>query len=400
MAGIVDRSNEKEVESSPDGRYVRYDIKLGSGAYKDVFLCVDEESGKEMAWNTVDLRRLPSDERKRVQGETEILDKLKHPYIIKFYDVWTNKVKDQICFTTEIVTSGTLKQYTQRNRSGLKMKVMKRWCKQILDALNYLHSHNPPIIHRDLKCDNIFMNGGTAEIRIGDFGLSASRHKTTVNSVLGTPEFMAPELYEEAYNEMVDIYAFGMCVLEMATKEYPYQECQNPAQIWKKVTSGQKPEVIRRIQDPQLRAFLDLCLCPLKFRLSARDLLNHPFLAYSDSVNDDMKVMLIDDPGPESGGTNSAAPVSKAVQDTRAAILARAKEPEPSPPPSPKPKKKTGKVVGFADNPPDKTPTAATAAVRNEVMTPSSRVDPPLLYRGSPLFLTSTTWIKSFLPLM
>eukprot|EP00612_Vaucheria_litorea_P004671 CAMPEP_0171468940 /NCGR_PEP_ID=MMETSP0945-20130129/10949_1 /TAXON_ID=109269 /ORGANISM="Vaucheria litorea, Strain CCMP2940" /LENGTH=55 /DNA_ID=CAMNT_0011997911 /DNA_START=530 /DNA_END=693 /DNA_ORIENTATION=+ len=54
-------------------------------------------------------------------------------------------------------------------------------------------------------------------------------------SVLGTPEFMAPELYEEAYNEKVDIYAFGMCVLEMVTKENPYNECKNAAQIYKKV---------------------------------------------------------------------------------------------------------------------------------------------------------------------
>jgi len=48
---------------------------------------------------------------------------------------------------------------------------------------------------------------------------------------------MAPELYEEEYNELVDIYSFGMCVLEMLTAEYPYSECSNPAQIYKKVTS-------------------------------------------------------------------------------------------------------------------------------------------------------------------
>lgn len=54
---------------------------------------------------------------------------------------------------------------------------------------------------------------------------------------LGTPEFMAPELYEEKYNELVDIYSFGMCILEMVTFEYPYSECKNPVQIYKKVSS-------------------------------------------------------------------------------------------------------------------------------------------------------------------
>lgn len=53
----------------------------------------------------------------------------------------------------------------------------------------------------------------------------------------GTPEFMAPEMYEEHYDESVDVYAFGMCMLEMATSEYPYSECQNAAQIYRKVTS-------------------------------------------------------------------------------------------------------------------------------------------------------------------
>lgn len=56
-------------------------------------------------------------------------------------------------------------------------------------------------------------------------------------SFTGTPEFMAPELYEEEYNDLVDIYSFGMCMLEMVTCEYPYAECKNPAQIYKKVTS-------------------------------------------------------------------------------------------------------------------------------------------------------------------
>lgn len=69
-------------------------------------------------------------------------------------------------------------------------------------------------------------------MKIGDLGLAAIVGKThSTHSVLGTPEFMAPELYEEHYTEMVDIYSFGMCVLEMVTLEMPYggmwQYCQN-----------------------------------------------------------------------------------------------------------------------------------------------------------------------------
>ena len=55
-------------------------------------------------------------------------------------------------------------------------------------------------------------------------------------STAGTPEFMAPEYYNEKYDEKVDVYAFGMLLLELVTMEYPYSECANPAQIYKKVS--------------------------------------------------------------------------------------------------------------------------------------------------------------------
>ncbi len=67
---------------------------------------------------------------------------------------------------------------------------------------------------------------GTAQMKMGK--------KYTV---IGTPEFMAPEMYDEkGYSEKVDIYAFGMSLLEMVTGEYPYSECKNAAQVYKKVS--------------------------------------------------------------------------------------------------------------------------------------------------------------------
>jgi serine/threonine protein kinase len=79
----------------------------------------------------------------------------------------------------------------------------------------------------------------------------------------GTPEFMAPELYEEEYNELVDIYSFGMCLLEMVTFEYPYSECTNAAQIYKKVTSVRNLVPLLLVQLFQGCQFLCHCLWPL-----------------------------------------------------------------------------------------------------------------------------------------
>lgn len=124
-----------------------------------------------------------------------------------------------------MITGGSLRKYVKKIKNP-KLKVIKGWCREILKGVVYLHDQKPyPIIHRDIKCDNIFVNSNNGEIRIGDLGLSTPMSNSFTTSVLGTPEFMAPELYEERYGTGVDIYAFGMCMLEMITLERPYKEC-------------------------------------------------------------------------------------------------------------------------------------------------------------------------------
>jgi len=68
----------------------------------------------------------------------------------------------------------------------VKLKVIKEWCQQILEGLDYLHSQDPPIIHRDIKCDNIFINGTTGQVKIGDLGLATVIHQANSLSVIGT----------------------------------------------------------------------------------------------------------------------------------------------------------------------------------------------------------------------
>lgn len=69
---------------------------------------------------------------------------------------------------------------------NLDVNVIKRWGKQILQGLLYLHGHPFPIIHRDLKCDNIFINGTTGQVKIGDLGLATLQSNASApRSVLG-----------------------------------------------------------------------------------------------------------------------------------------------------------------------------------------------------------------------
>lgn len=85
-------------------------------------------------------------------------------------------------FVLLIVTLGS--RYRKKHKL-VDMKAIKNWARQILKGLHYLHSHNPCIIHRDLKCDNIFVNGNTGEVKIGDLGLAVVMQQPTARSVIG-----------------------------------------------------------------------------------------------------------------------------------------------------------------------------------------------------------------------
>ncbi|XP_072417633.1 serine/threonine-protein kinase WNK4 isoform X3 [Chiloscyllium punctatum] len=278
----------KAVDTSPDGRFLKFNIELGRGSFKTVYKGLDTETTVEVAWCELQTRKLSKAERQRFSEEVEMLKGLQHPNIVRFYDSFKCSVKGHKCIVlvTELMTSGTLKTYLKRFKA-MKNKVLQRWSRQILKGLQFLHTRSPPIIHRDLKCDNIFITGPTGSVKIGDLGLATLKSASFAKSVIGTPEFMAPEMYEEKYDESVDVYAFGMCLLEMATSEYPYSECHNAAQIYRKVTSGVKPASFNKVKVPELKEIIEGCIRQNKdeSRYTIQDLLDHSFFKEDTGVH-------------------------------------------------------------------------------------------------------------------
>ncbi|XP_063495915.1 serine/threonine-protein kinase WNK1 isoform X31 [Symphalangus syndactylus] len=282
----IEELETKAVGMSNDGRFLKFDIEIGRGSFKTVYKGLDTETTVEVAWCELQDRKLTKSERQRFKEEAEMLKGLQHPNIVRFYDSWESTVKGKKCIVlvTELMTSGTLKTYLKRFKV-MKIKVLRSWCRQILKGLQFLHTRTPPIIHRDLKCDNIFITGPTGSVKIGDLGLATLKRASFAKSVIGTPEFMAPEMYEEKYDESVDVYAFGMCMLEMATSEYPYSECQNAAQIYRRVTSGVKPASFDKVAIPEVKEIIEGCIRQNKDeRYSIKDLLNHAFFQEETGV--------------------------------------------------------------------------------------------------------------------
>ncbi|CAN4098673.1 unnamed protein product [Withania somnifera] len=283
------------VETDPTGRFGRFEEVLGKGAMKTVYRAIDELLGMEVAWSQIklnDLLQSPEDI-ERLYSEVHLLSTLNHPSIMRFYTSWIDVEKRTFNFITEMFTSGTLRGYRKKYQR-VDIRAVKIWAHQILEGLVYLHEHDPPVIHRDLKCDNIFVNGHLGQVKIGDLGLAAIlRGSHRAHSVIGTPEFMAPELYEENYNELVDVYSFGMCMLEMLTGEYPYSECVNPAQIYKK---GRRPRAFYKVQDLDAQNFIRKCLEPASNRLSAKELMLDPFLVIDDAYDESVTMKRLQKP--------------------------------------------------------------------------------------------------------
>ncbi len=279
---IIEKENRKIVEKSPQGRFYHFNEIIGSGAQKTVYIAYDSDEGREVAWNTINLNVNISnneDTLKTIKNEIEILKLVHHPNILSFIYGFYLQEKKEIIIITELINGGSLKAYLNIYKYP-RLRVIKLWCQEILKGLKYLHEFNPPIIHRDIKCDNILINKATGEVKIGDLGFSRMlKSSEYAKTFSGTVEYCSPEVYQGKYTVKADIYSFGMTMLEMVTREKPYKECDgNILLICDKVVKKIYPLCMNKIRNEKLKNFIQLCFKSESERPSANDLLQNEFL--------------------------------------------------------------------------------------------------------------------------
>ncbi|XP_057487443.1 serine/threonine-protein kinase WNK8-like [Actinidia eriantha] len=239
-------------EKSPDSRYIRYNQVLdrvgGGGETHVVYKGLDIVDGTEVSWNKLSVDDSLQAEERLQRLKNLLKAPLKHQNVIKYFSSWVDHETKTINTISELFTSGSLRQFRKKHK-GVDMVAIKNWARQILRGLCYLHSHNSPIIHGNLTCENIFVNGNTGEVKIGNLGLG-----------------FAKTILEEQHNPVVDVYSFGLCMLELVTFD------QHP-----------KPDGLGKVKDAKTRQFIERCLClvpeySISTRLSAAQLLQDPFL--------------------------------------------------------------------------------------------------------------------------
>lgn len=286
-----DSEDESEIlEESPCGRWLKRREEVDQRDVPGidcVHLAMDTEEGVEVVWNEVQYSSL---QELKAHEETmrmlfDNLLQLDHQNIVKFHKYWSDTQdpsRPRFIFITEYMSSGSLKQFlkrTKRNAKRLPLEAWRRWCTQILSALSYLHSCTPPVVHGNLTCDSIFIQHNGL-VKIGSVvHNSARQHRDHDPTSSISPQlqhhFMAPEYNsQQRLTAAVDIYAFGMCALEMAALEI-----QPTSEAGANINEETILRTINSLEVDLQRDLIFKCLRrnPLE-RPNANDLLFHPLL--------------------------------------------------------------------------------------------------------------------------
>ena len=210
------------------------DTELGKSAISTVYEV--EWSGTRCAAKRL-LETLLEDESRRVADkllnkiETDCVtwSKLRHPNVVQFLGVYVERGSRLPVLIMEKMDT-SLRQYLESHSKedfplGLKAFVLR----QVAQALAYLHSQNPPLVHHDLSTNNVLLNVASFVTKLTDFGMGRAINPSTnsqKSSIKGTPAFMAPEALQTPlrYNEKLDIFSFGNVILSTITHEWP-QPC-------------------------------------------------------------------------------------------------------------------------------------------------------------------------------
>uniref|UniRef100_A0A7N6BJR9 non-specific serine/threonine protein kinase n=1 Tax=Anabas testudineus TaxID=64144 RepID=A0A7N6BJR9_ANATE len=255
--------------------------ELGDGAFGKVYKAKNKETGILAAAKVIETKS--EEELEDYMVEIDILAKCDHRYIVKLLDAFFHDNK--LWIMIEFCPGGAVDATMLELDRGLTEPQIKVVCRQMLEALNYLHSMK--IIHRDLKAGNILLMLD-GDIKLADFGVSAKNTKTLQrrDSFIGTPYWMAPEVVmcetmkDAPYDYKADIWSLGITLIELAQIEPPHHEL-NPMRVLLKIAKSEPPTLEQPHKwSQEFKDFLRKALDKNpETRPTAAQLLEHPFVS-------------------------------------------------------------------------------------------------------------------------
>eukprot|EP00794_Sanderia_malayensis_P017703 gene17703-19472_t len=229
------RESLQLVVSERDPReYLEQFVKIGEGSSGTVCIARDKRTGKALAVKKMNLQR--QQRRELLFNEVVIMKNYKHSNIVEMYESYL--VGDELWVVMEFLDGGALTDVV--SYKNISEDLIAYICKCCLKALTYLHAQG--VIHRDIKSDSILLSHN-GQVKISDFGFCAqvSDEIPKRKSLVGTPYWMAPEIISRAeYGPEVDIWSFGIMVMEMVEGEPPYFN-EKPLTAMKKLRDDYPP---------------------------------------------------------------------------------------------------------------------------------------------------------------
>ncbi|NXE41310.1 M3K3 kinase, partial [Ptilorrhoa leucosticta] len=254
---------------------------LGRGAFGEVYLCYDADTGRELSVKQVPFDPDSQETSKEVNAlecEIQLLKTLRHDRIVQYYGCLRDPEEKKLSIFVEYMPGGSIKDQLKAY-GALTENVTRKYTRQILQGVFYLHSNM--IVHRDIKGANI-LRDSAGNVKLGDFGASKRIQTicmsgTGIKSVTGTPYWMSPEVISgEGYGRKADVWSVACTVVEMLTEKPPWAEFEAMAAIFKIATQPTNPQLPDGVSS-SCRNFLKQIFVEEKRRPTAEDLLRHPF---------------------------------------------------------------------------------------------------------------------------
>lgn len=202
----------------------------------------------------IDMSQMPPQARKEAKNEVEVLRSLSHTNVVAY--VATFLEADKLCIVMEFADAGDLgEELKSRKTTGQTFSDAEAMAVFTQCCMGLQHTHSRHVLHRDLKCQNIFLTRAGI-VKLGDWGIARALDHTTakVKTMVGTPYYTAPEVCDSVeYGLKADIWSMGVVLYEMLAMEPPFQAPNLVSLVLKILRQEPKPlpetrsEEIRRV---------------------------------------------------------------------------------------------------------------------------------------------------------